>query len=77
MMKKTILTLTALAAALTLSAQEIRTNYRSEGMTHISTEAEPCQDFTVRVERVGFPDESTIYQLFIDFRRYTFVKLVC
>ena len=71
MMKKTILTLTALAAALTLSAQEIRTNYRSEGMTHISTEAEPCQDFTVRVERVGFPDGSTVYQLFIDFRQKT------
>ena len=71
MMKKTILSLTALAAALTLSAQEIRTNYRSEGMTHISTEAEPCQDFTVRVERVGFPDGSTLYQLFIDLRQKT------
>ena len=70
-MKKTILSLTALAAALTLSAQEIRTNYRSEGMTHISTEAEPCQDFTARVERVGFPDGSTLYQLFIDLRQRT------
>ncbi len=71
MMKKTLLSLTALAAALTLSAQEIRTNYRSEGMTHISTEAEPCQDFTARVERVGFPDGSTLYQLFIDLRQKT------
>ena len=71
MMKKTILSLTVLAAALHLSAQEIRTNYRSEGMTHISTEAEPCQDFTVRVERVGFPDGSTLYQLFIDLRQKT------
>ena len=70
-MKKTILFLAALAAALTLSAQEIRTNYRSEGMTHISTEAESCQDFTVRVERVGFPDGSTLYQLFIDLRQKT------
>jgi len=70
-MKKTILSLAALAAALTLSAQEIRTNYRSEGMTHISTEAEPCQDFTARVERVGFPDGSTLYQLFIDLRQKT------
>ena len=70
-MKKTILSLTVLAAALHLSAQEIRTNYRSEGMTHISTEAEPCQDFTVRVERVGFPDGSTLYQLFIDLRQNT------
>ena len=71
MMKKTILSLAVLAAALHLSAQEIRTNYRSEGMTHISTEAEPCQDFTVRVERVGFPDGSTLYQLFIDLRQKT------
>ena len=71
MMKKTILTLAAVVAALTLSAQEIRTNYRSEGMTHISTESEPCQDFTVRVERVGFPDGSTIYQLFVDLRQKT------
>ena len=71
MMKKTILTLTALAAALTLSAQEIRTNYRSEGMTHISTEAEPCGDFTVRVERVGFPDETSLYQIYIDLRQKT------
>ena len=71
MMKKTLLTLAVLATALTLSAQEIRTNYRSEGMTHISTESEPCQDFTVRVERVGFPDETSLYQLFIDLRQKT------
>jgi hypothetical protein len=70
-MKKTILILAALGAALTLSAQEIRTNYRSEGLTHISTESEPCEDFSVRVERVGFPDESTVYQLFIDLRQKT------
>ena len=70
-MKKTILSLAVLAAAIHLSAQEIRTNYRSEGMTHISTEAEPCQDFTVRVERVGFPDGSTLYQLLIDLRQKT------
>ena len=71
MMKKTILSLAALAAALSLSAQEIRTNFRSEGMTHISTDAEPCQDFTARVERVGFPDGSTLWQLFIDLRQKT------
>ena len=70
-MKKTLLSLVALAATFTLSAQEIRTNYRSEGMTHISTEAEPCQDLSVRVERVGFPDGSTLYQLFIDLRQKT------
>ena len=70
-MKKTILALAALGAALTLSAQEIRTNYRSEGMTHISTESEPCRDFTVRVERVGFPDATSLYQIFIDLRQKT------
>ena len=70
-MKKTLLSLAAFAAALTLYAQEIRTNYRSEGITHVSTEAESCQDFTVRVERVGFPDGSSMYQLFIDLRQKT------
>ena len=70
-MKKTLLSLAAFAAALSLSAQEIRTNYRSDGITHISTEAEPCQDFTARVERVGFSDGSTLYQLFIDLRQKT------
>jgi hypothetical protein len=70
-MKKILLSLTALAAALTLSAQEIRTNYRSEGMTHISTESEKLDDLEIRVESVGFPDGSTIYQLFIDLRQKT------
>ena len=68
-MKKTILAAAALLAALTLSAQEIRTNFRSEGMTHISTESERLPDFEVRVELVGFPDGSTMYQLFIDLRQ--------
>ena len=70
-MKKTLLSLAVFAAALPLSAQEIRTNFRSGGMTHISTEAEPCQDFTVRVERVGFSDGSTLYQLYIDLLQKT------
>ena len=70
-MKKTVLLAVALLAALPLSAQEIRTNYRSGGMTHISTDFEPCQDFTARVERVGFPDGSTLWQLFIDLRQKT------
>ena len=70
-MKKTILFLASFAAALTLSAQEIRTNYRSEGMTHISTESEKAGDLEVRVECVGFPDGSLMYQLFIDLRQKT------
>ena len=70
-MKKTVLLAAALIAALPLSAQEIRTNFQSEGITHISTDFEPCQDFTARVERVGFSDGSTLWQLFIDLRQKT------
>ena len=70
-MKKTMLAAAALFAALSLSAQEIRTNYRSEGMTHISTESEKLQDMGIRVERVGFPDGSQLFQLFIDLRLKT------
>ena len=70
-MKKTILALAAFAATLTLSAQQIRTNYRSEGMTHISTEYEACGDFDTRVELVGFPDGSTLYLLYVDFFQKT------
>ena len=65
-MKKTLLLAAALSAALTLSAQEIRTNYRSEGMTHVSTEFETCGDLVIRVERVGFPDGSALDLLYID-----------
>ena len=71
MMKKTLLSAAAFLAALTLSAQEIRTNYRSEGMTHISTEPEHIQDLDVRLECVGFPDGSLMYQLYIDLRQKT------
>ena len=70
-MKKTVLLAAAMLVALTLSAQEIRTNYRSEGITHISTESEPCGDFAARVERVGFSDGSSLWQLFIDLRQKT------
>ena len=70
-MKKTILLVAALFAALGLRAQTIRTNYRSEGMTHISTQSEKTGDLNVRVELVGFPDGSSMYQLFIDLRQKT------
>ena len=70
-MRKTILTLAALAWALTLSAQQIRTNYRSGGLTHISTTFEPVEDFEARVEKVGFEDGSAVYQLFINLRQKT------
>ena len=71
MMKKAILFLTALAAVLSLSAQEIRTNYRSGDLTHVSTDFEKVEDFEVRLEKVGFEDGSTLYQLFIDLRQKT------
>ena len=71
MMKKTLLFTAAACLAATLSAQEIRTNYRSEGMTHISTEYEALRDFEIRVELIGFPDGSTMYQLFLDLRQKT------
>jgi hypothetical protein len=70
-MKKTLLLLAALALAFPLSAQQIRTNYRSGGITHISTVAESCQDFETRVEKVVFEDGSSLYQLFIDLRQKT------
>ena len=70
-MKKTLLFTAAACLAATLSAQEIRTNYRSEGMTHISTEYEALRDFEIRVELIGFPDGSTMYQLFLDLRQKT------
>ena len=70
-MKKTILLAAVLLAAVTLSAQEIRTNYRSEGMTHISTESEKLENLDIRVECVGFPDGSMMYQLYIDLRQKT------
>ena len=70
-MKKTILLAAALLAALALSAQQVRTNYRSEGMTHISTVSEKIQDMEVRTECVGFPDGSALYQLYIDLRQKT------
>ena len=70
-MKKMTILAAALFAALGLNAQTIRTNYRSEGMTHISTQSEKTGDLNVRVELVGFPDGSSMYQLFIDLRQKT------
>ena len=70
-MKKILFLAAVLGAAFTLSAQEIRTNYRSGGLTHISTDYEPCGDLTVRLECVGFPDASMMYQLYIDLRQKT------
>lgn len=70
MMKNTLLFALTLLVSMTLNAQTIRTNYRSGGMTHISTEYEDLQlDATpaqVRVELAGFPDGSTLYLLYVN-----------
>jgi len=69
MMKKILLFALILLSG-TLSAQTIRTNYRSGGITHIATEYEDLQLNTVpakvRVELAGFPDGSTLYLLYIN-----------
>ena len=70
-MKKTAIFLASLLFTIGLPAQQIRSNYRSEGMTHISTEFEKVEDFETRVERVGFPDGATAYLLYVDFRQKT------
>lgn len=69
-MKKFFILAAATLVAVSLQAQEIRTNYRSEGMTHISTEYELLEAAGVpvwtRVELVGFPDGSTMYVLYMN-----------
>lgn len=74
-MKKIALVTAFLLAALTLSAQQIRTNYRSGGITHISTDYERVDDkdhpFWTRVELAGFPDGSTMYLLYLNFESKT------
>lgn len=70
LMRKTLLIALAALLSFPVWCQSIRTNYRSEGMTHISTDYEsltlggiPAQ---LRVELVGFPDGSTLYLLYIN-----------
>ncbi len=70
MMKKAYLFALTLLMVLPLGAQTIRTNYRSSGITHISTDYEELQmdliPAQVRVEFVGFPDGSTLYLLYMN-----------
>ena len=51
-------------------SQQVRTNYRSGGFTHISTEYEAIKLDNVpseaRVELVGLPDGSSVYLLYIN-----------
>ena len=69
-MKKAAVLALALLTPLVAGAQQIRTNYRSEGMTHIATDYELLQldgiPAQTRVELVGFPDGSTLYLLYMN-----------
>lgn len=69
-MKRTIAIILMVLVSLTAFGQQIRTNYKSSGLTHISTDYElfkiagiPTQ---VRVEFVGFPDGSRMYLLYMN-----------
>ena len=68
-MKKLALLASAFLVCATLQAQQVRANYRVEGMTHIATRAESIAFGTIPgqagVEWVGFPDGSTLYLLYI------------
>ena len=72
---KLILALLAACFVLSLQAQNIRTNYREEGITHISTDYEELQmagiPAQVRVELAGFADGSTLYLLYINLLQKT------
>ncbi len=68
---KRLILLTCLACvSLIMQAQNIRTNYRSDGMTHIATDYESIKlgdiPALTRVELVGFPDGSSLYLLYIN-----------
>ena len=69
-MRRIIASVLALAVALSAYAQGIRTNYRSGGITHISTAYENISlDGTpaeIRVELAGFPDGGTMYLLYVN-----------
>lgn len=75
-MKRTIiavlLALTTLAAA---KAQEIRTNYTSGNISHISTEYEELtcgkEPLWVRLEKVGYKDGSSLYVIYLNFEQKT------
>ena len=69
-MKKTILTILAAIICLGAGAQQVRTNYRSGGFTHISTEFQAIQLADVpakaRVEFVRLPDDSSVYLIYLN-----------
>lgn len=69
-MRKIIVLALALAVALSAPAQDIRTNFRSGGITHISTSYETLSldgvQADIRVELAGFPDGSAMYLLYLN-----------
>ena len=68
-MKKLAILALALLLGTSLQAQEVRANYRIDGMTHIATQPESIAFGNVpgraNVELVGFPDGSTLYLLYL------------
>lgn len=69
-MKRAFISILAALVCCSAFAQQIRTNYRSGGFTHISTEYEAVKladiPSEIRVELVGLPDGSSIYLLYIN-----------
>ena len=69
-MKRAFLSILAALVCLSAFSQQVRTNYRSSGFTHISTEYESIKladvPSEVRVELVGLPDGSSMYLLYIN-----------
>ena len=68
-MKKLAILALALLMGTALQAQQVRANYRIDGMTHIATTPESISFGNVpgqcNVELVGFPDGSTLYLLYL------------
>lgn len=69
-MKRVLLSILAALVCCSAFSQQIRTNYRSGGFTHISTDYEDIKladiPSEMRVELVGLPDGSSMYLLYIN-----------
>lgn len=78
-MKRFILLFLAFSVTVHAFAQEIRTNYRSGGITHISTDYESISlegtPAEIRVELAGFPDGGTMYLLYLNLWQKTAVNV--
>ena len=68
-MKKLAILALALLLGTAVQAQQVRANYRIDGMTHIATTPESISFGNVpgkcNVELVGFPDGSTLYLMYL------------